>query len=292
MSDGRVLINAIDAPALSIQLPPGLILAEFADIENPPPPFTFASRFAAIIATNGPASITFFMMPAKNARSATHVLQRAAKERGSSNPSIYFEEIGGESHRHPGLSTEISIGCELALFEDGGKVILMEASGAADIWTDYQPFLCAAMLSVEALSPRGPTLPLSPDGKVPKLAGGVPDPRVIAERERTTELERKSKEARRLIEDGNFDAAEALFVGRDQGPEVCALIGRLFEERLRDGGVRGPSIREDLYRRPLEWELRSYPEPHTEIEANDYRRSMDEDRARLSAALGDDPRSE
>jgi hypothetical protein len=163
----------------------------------------------------------------------------------------------------------------------------MEANVAADIWTDYQPFLRAAMLSVEALSPLGPTLPLSPDEKVPE-GGGVPDPRVIAERERGTELERKSKEARRLIEDGNFDAAEALFVGPDQGPEICALIGRLFEERLRDGGVREPRIREDLYRRALEWRLRSYPEPHTEIEANDYRRGMDEDRARLAALLGDD----
>jgi hypothetical protein len=289
MGDNRVLVEGSTAPAFSIELPPGLIRADVADIENPPPVFTFASRIAAILAVNGPASITFSLTPAKGARSLTHVLQRAAKERGSSNPSIYFENIGAESHRHPGLSAEISVGCELALFEDGGTVVIMEASGTADIWSDYQPFLRAAMLSVELLSPTGPTLPLSPGGKIPELEGGIEDPRVTEARDRETELERKANEARKLIAAGNYDAAEALLAGRDAGPEVYALIGRLYEERLRDGGALKSSVRENLYRRALDCNLRAYPEPHTEIEANDYRRGMDEDRARLAELLGYDP---
>src|SRR6187402_2349880 len=118
----------------SIELPPGLIPADVTDVENPPPPFTFASRFTAILAVNGPASILFSIMSAEGSGSLTRVLQRAARERGSSTPSIYAECVGGESHRHPGLSAAISPGCELVLFEDGGKIILMEASGASDIW--------------------------------------------------------------------------------------------------------------------------------------------------------------
>jgi hypothetical protein len=145
------------------------------------------------------------------------------------------------------------------------------------------------MLSVELMSPEGPTLPLSPDGKPPALEAGVPDPRVIAARERETDLETKSKDARKLIAAGDFDAAEALLISRDAGPEVCARMGLLYEERLRKSSEQEARVRESLYRRALDWKLRSYPEPHTEMEAQSYWRGMAEDRSRLAELLGYDP---
>lgn len=263
--------------------------ADLTDIDSSARPLDFAQRFAAVIAVNGPAWIAFSAMPAKDARSLTHVLRQAAAERGSSNPSIYFESVGGESHRHPGLTAEVSTGCELALFEDGGTVFIMEALGEADIWADYQPFLRAAMLSVEVLDPLGPTLALSPGGERPQLEEGVRDPDVVAREAREAELKIKSNEARGLIEAGQFDAAEALIIDRDRGPELCALMGRLYEECLRDSAERETEVRESLYRRALNWRLRSYPEPHTQMEADSYRSGMEEDRSRLLDLLGYDP---
>ena len=145
------------------------------------------------------------------------------------------------------------------------------------------------MLSVEVVSPVGPALPLSPGGSVPQLEGGVPDPDRIEAEEREAALDRKAEEARRLIQAGNFDAAEALIVERGAGPEVHARMGRLFEEHLRESDGQHSSIREELYRRALDLQLRAYPEPHTQIEADSYRLGMDDDRTRLTALLGYEP---
>jgi hypothetical protein len=287
MSYARTVFGGGKAdPEFSIELPPGLILADLADMDHRPPSFTFAFRFAAVIAVNGPASISFYAMPAPGAHSLARVLHRCAAERGSKNPSLYFENIGGESHRHPGLLAAIEKACELALFEDGGTVLIMEAAIDPAIWTDYEPFLQRAMLSVERLAPRGPTLPLSDNGPVPELEGGLPDPDTIAAAARETELERKARDAQGMIEDGRFDDAEKLMTLTESGPEVCAILGRLYEARLSASSEDSAGSREELYRRALDWRLRSYPEPHTEIEAEAYRSGMDEDRTRLIELLG------
>ena len=78
-------------------------------------------------------------------------------------------------------------------------------------------------------------------------------------------------------------------VNRDAGPEILARMGRLYEEYLREESTASSSTREDVYRRALDWKLRSYPEPHTEIEAQDYGRGMAEDRQLLIKLLGYDP---
>lgn len=289
MNYPRSTFNLAGCPAFSVELPPGLIFAELSDVDPAPKPFTFAQRFAAIVAVNGPASIIFSSLFAQDVHFLTEVMQRCAKECGCDNPALFLEQAGGEQQRHPGLLAEVATGSELAVVEDGGEVIIMAATGEADIWPDCGPFLRRAMLSVELLAPRGPTLPLAPNQKVPKLQPGVPDPDKVAAASRKTELERKSQAAAEHIAQGRFDEAEALLIDRDAGPGKHARMGCLYEERLRESDNADKNSRETLYRRALDWKLRSYPEPHTAVEAENVSRGRAEDRATLITLLGYDP---
>ena len=287
MGYGRTDFSRADCPKFSVELPPGLVFTELSDVDLRP--FSFAEPLVAIVAVNGPAQIILSIVSAKGASSLTHVVRRCANERGSSNPSLFFENFGGEVQRHPGLLAEISTGCEFGLFEDGGRVLVMEASGEADIWPDYEPFLQRAMLSVELLEPLGPTLPLSPNEKVPELQPGAPDPEAVAASAHQAALQKRCAEAEKLIRAGRFQEAEELVVGREADAAIFGRMGRLYEEYLREDGQQSKSTREEVFRRALDWKLRSYPDPHTEIEAEDYARGMAEDRHLLIKLLEYDP---
>jgi len=78
-------------------------------------------------------------------------------------------------------------------------------------------------------------------------------------------------------------------VGREADAEIFGRMGRLYEEYLREDGQQSKSTREEVFRRALDWKLRSYPDPHTEIEAEDYARGMAEDRHLLIKLLEYDP---
>jgi hypothetical protein len=145
------------------------------------------------------------------------------------------------------------------------------------------------MLSVELFDPRGPTIPLSADGLIPQLEAGIPDPDTVAAAAREKDLHDRATKGEELIRAGRFEDAEALVVNRDNGPEVYALMGRLYQQCLSNGESQDAAVRENLYRRALEWKLRSYPEPHTEIEADNYSRGMAEDKEVLIRLLGYEP---
>src|SRR5262245_11311538 len=139
MGYGRTDFSRDDCPRFSVELPPGLVFTELSDVNFTP--LSFAAPFALIVAVNGPAWIILSAVSAKGSSSLTHVVRRCAKERGVSNPSMFFQNFGGETQGHPGLLAAISTGCEFGLFEDGGRILVMEAAGEADIWPDYEPFL-------------------------------------------------------------------------------------------------------------------------------------------------------
>src|SRR5262245_31888199 len=149
----RTTFNTTVARAFSAELPPGLILVEPSEAEPSIAPLPFATPFAAIAAVNGPGAIMLSWTAATTWRSLTAVVLKCAAERGSSNPALFYESIGGETHRHPALWAEVGFGCEFAAFEDGGSILVMEATGDPSIWQEYEPFLRGAMLSVELLDP-------------------------------------------------------------------------------------------------------------------------------------------
>jgi hypothetical protein len=146
------------------------------------------------------------------------------------------------------------------------------------------------MLSIELLAPLGPTLPLYSGNDVPQLLPGMPDPDSIAAAARKADLSARAVEAKRLIQAGRHEDAEKLLAAdRNAGPEEFAILGRLYEEQLRESDDQISQVREALFRRSLHWKRYSYPEPHTEIEADDYARGMAEDHSTLVRLLGYDP---
>src|SRR5262245_51562935 len=291
MGYGRSPLNPDGVPPCTIELPPGLIFADFSELDLQPAPLTFATIFASIAAVNGPASIVLSQLSARDQTSLQDIAALCAAERGSGSPSWTLESIGGETHRHPGLQAEVRFGCEFVLFEDGGQILIMEATGASPIWREYEPFLKRAMLSIEISVPLGPTLPLETGNEVPQLLPGIPDPDSVAAAEREADLSARAVEAKHLIEARQYPDAEKLITDRYSDAGAFALLGRLYEERLRGSVDRATGVREELYRRSLQWKYRCYPDPHTEIEADDYARGMAEDHATLVKLLGYDPDS-
>ena len=287
----RISLVKDRSPGFSIELPPGLMIADLADAGPLAPVFTGAERFAVILSPNGPAVIELSVIAAAGQVSLSEILRCCAADRGLNNPLLARENFGGTNHRHPGLICEIASGRTLAAFEDAGVILVMEARADLDIWADYQPFLTRAMLSIELLAPEGPTLPLATGEPAPPLAPGLPDADDVESARRDAAMRDAAVEAERLIGLQRFADAEALVMAVDQGSVGCAQLGQIYERRLR-AGDGDETARETLFRRALAWKLRAWPEPHTQIEAERFARGAAEDRTRLIELLGRDPTSD
>lgn len=98
--------------------------------------------------------------------------------------------------------------------------------------------------------------------------------------------------AEELVAQGRFDEADRAVVAADGSIYGCVALARLYREHL-EALVRGGAASRDrciaVFNRALRWAQSAYPEPHTEIEAEDYRRGRAADRARLVGLLGFDP---
>jgi hypothetical protein len=277
-------------PGFTVELPPGLVIADPADAGPLPPVFTGADRLVAIVSPNGPAVMTVSLVAADDHESLYGFIQRCAAERGLADAPVVRKQFGGENHRHLGLVCESKSGSTLAAFEDSGAIIVIEAVADLDIWADYQPFLMRAMLSIELLAPGDPILPLMLGESAPALAPGLPDADAVEAQRRELALNKAASEAAQLISLQRFADAEALILAVDQGSSGCVELGRLYEQKLRDGDGDDAS-RETLFHRALAWKLRAWPDPHTQIEAEHFSRGAAEERARLIALLGHEPRS-
>lgn len=108
------------------------------------------------------------------------------------------------------------------------------------------------------------------------------------EQRRAPAMERAIK----LVEEEKFDEAERAVLAVDDSIYGAVALGKMYTERLRQlVGLKSRRGRvEEVFRRALSWRQSAYPEPHTEIEADNYASGRDEDRAELVAILGYDPK--
>ena len=100
--------------------------------------------------------------------------------------------------------------------------------------------------------------------------------------------------ARLLIEQGRHDEADRLVRNADNSIQGSVTLARLYRERLEAMMAAGMVPRdragvEEVFRRALDWAWQTYPEPHTAIEADDYRAGRAEDLAGLVRVLGYEP---
>lgn len=113
--------------------------------------------------------------------------------------------------------------------------------------------------------------------------------RALAERRAPAEVA-----AARLIEEHRYQDAEQTIRAADDSIYGSLATARLYKARLQQI-VASPDLRQDsallleVYRRALRWAQISYPEVHTECEAQDYERGRQMDHAELVAIVGYDP---
>lgn len=89
---------------------------------------------------------------------------------------------------------------------------------------------------------------------------------------------------------GHFDAADAAVLAVDRDIQASVMLGAMYTSELRaavDNGEKTsrPEFVTALYERALRWRLSSYPEPHTQYEADDYAAGREADRAELDAVM-------
>jgi hypothetical protein len=185
----------------------------------------------------------------------------------------------------------------LAAFEDGGLLVTSHGACPADRWAECGNRLAEAVESIVLAKPRGGRhkvdLPIPERWTMPRKSRVQADyERGVAERS----LQRAPAMARvqELIWMGRYDEADR--AAREGGPSIESdvEVSRLYERRLREvvsaGGTNSDRAGvEALFRHALSWAQGCYPEPHTEIEAENYESGRAEDRARLVKVLGYDP---
>lgn len=101
-------------------------------------------------------------------------------------------------------------------------------------------------------------------------------------------------QAEEFLRKGEFDVAERAIMQVDQSIEGGVAIARMYERRLQEMVDQGMVSRqqqtvEAVFGRALRWTQHCYPEPHTQIEADDFEAGRQADRARLVGILGYDP---
>lgn len=117
--------------------------------------------------------------------------------------------------------------------------------------------------------------------------------RAFIERQKAAEQATTAR-ARELIAIGEYDAAEDLVRAADQSIQGSVTLARLYKERLEDMVAAGTASRdrvgvEEVFRHARAWAWQAYPEPHTAMEADDYRAGRGEDLGRLVKVLGYEP---
>lgn len=234
---------------LSLEVPPGL----FADDEAP-------EGCAAALTAAAPATLRIRMIDLAGAADLSEVLRRA----GGGAPRQV--SAAGEAYVWPGLSAATD-GAPRAVsyaFESEGRVWWGTLCVPDDLWNDYAPFLEGAMLSLDIGRRPVPTVPLFAGSAVPVISerAVLPDP-VDGIRQRLAEI---TGETVRLILELRFDEAEAAVRQVDSDIYGANALADAYEAALQ----RNPSD-PTLLDRANFWAHSAYPEPHTAIEAEDYR---------------------
>lgn len=234
---------------LSLEVPPGL----FADDEAP-------DACVAALTAVAPAMLRIRMIDLAGAADLSEVLRRA----GGGAPQQVLAM--GEAYVWPGLSAatggaarEVSYA-----FESDGQVWLGTLCVPDDLWNDYAPFLEGAMLSLDIGKRPAPTVPLFAGSAVPVISERMVlrDP-VDGIRERLADM---AEEVIRLILELRFEEAEAAVRQVDSDIYGANALADAYEAALQ----RNPSD-PTLLDRAIFWAHSAYPEPHTAIEAEDYR---------------------
>ncbi|QOI99892.1 MAG: hypothetical protein HRU70_05100 [Phycisphaeraceae bacterium] len=287
--------------AFSIEIPEGF---EAASLPDQKPNFDNPTESAPLLLLASPVGFAVIMVAARPAYQTGSVLQWVRYLANHFDLTLLSErpgEVGTPERRHTAIlatASQVQNGTPLSFFmvafEDGGRFVTAHGMCPTELWPSYGERLTEAVTSIALDRPHGPTHDLDSTD----APGWVRDDGSYARSlEAHTEAMRVKREpavaaARGLIAEGRFDDAERLVIEADPSIQGAVAIKSLYEMRLREMAASPDSDRsatEVVFHRALAWALNCYPEPHTEVEAEQYESGRVRDRARLTEILGYTP---
>jgi hypothetical protein len=279
-----------------------------ADFVRPPLPdddvdfnnSVVSAPLAIVASTVALALVTVAARPVYETGSVLQWIRFLAEFYGMALRNVRTGTVGGV---HPAIlaeATQDQDGTQLRFavvaFEDGGRLVTAHGMCPEVLWPSFGPALTRAVHSVELTRPKGPTRDLDSTTAIGwrKEDAATPAEMDAFRADLAGKREGAIGRAERALVDGHFDEAERAIMEVDPSITGAVEISRMYERRLtamvKAGGVkRDRAGVEQVFRRALSWALNTYPEPHTEIEAEQYEKGRAEDRARLTGILGYEP---
>ena len=220
--------------------------------------------------------------------------------------------VGGLLKNHPAiLATGLNrqkdreLVMSFVAMEDGGRLLLAQAMCTRELEPSFMRTLEECIYSIELVRHKGPTVNLDDNGgkydiEIIEHDADMPPPENEAEvfaRKLARAREEAIQRARPMIAGDRFDEAARAVLSADDSGQGRAALSELFLEALReqtrkDGEGKPAKPRAlELYRRALQHRLSTYPDPHTQEEADRYSSGMEQDRAEIDAVLGYRPES-
>lgn len=304
MSKHLTIPPAIANLGLSIDIPDGFVRAELppseVDFDNP----TQSAPLAIFSSQVALALITVAARPAYETGSVLQWLKYLCDSYGIDIKSFKASATKGE-HKHPAIFAECEqeqngeqLRLAIVAIEDAGRLVTVHGMCPAELWPSYGDQLTAAVQSISLTAPQGQKYDLDST-----TAEGwtkiTPAQQSKAYEKHMKELKERREPAEHsaaaLIAEDKFEEAEAHVMKADSSIYGAVALAKLYESRLKamvhDGATRKQKDRvERLFHRALSWAQNCYPEAHTEVEAEDYAAGRTEDRARLVAILGYEPK--
>ncbi|MBX9737601.1 MAG: hypothetical protein K2X32_11815 [Phycisphaerales bacterium] len=211
-------------------------------------------------------------------------------------------------HLHPCVLVEATqtqdntpLTFRLMFLEDGKRLLTASAMCPTELWGSYGPALEQSLLSIQLARPQDPTVPCVPGGPVPivdmpgQVAGEWPRGRgaeVFDVAAHEAALDSAVSIARDLIASGQYVEAEACIINARQDIQGACALARLYRERLEqlvaERKATGESDLEELrevFSRASAAAMNAFPQPHTEVEAEDYERGQAGAQAELDAIM-------
>ncbi len=287
----------------SISVPDGFVHAnipqEDVDFDNP-------TQSAPLALFSSQVALVLIAVAARPAYETGSVLQWLKYLCGHFDIAISSFRRGDTcgANAHPAIFAEGSqeqngqqFRMAIVAFEDGGRLVTAHAMCPTELWPSYGEQLMAALRSITLAAPQGPTHELES-----LTAEGwtkiTPAQQTKAYERHMQELNQRrapaEQAAAEFLARDQFDQAELAIQRVDSSIYGAVALARLYETRLKaviaQGGVsKNKDHAETLFRRALSWAQNCYPEPHTQIEADDYEQGRAEARTRLTGILGYDP---
>ena len=244
---------------VSLEVPPGL----FEDDEAP-------SGFLVALTAIAPATLRIRTLSPGNAASLAEIMAGLC-------PSLPQDVTAtGRKHVWPGLAAAMPGDPHRVhyLFESRGDVFHGLAEAPADLWTDYGPYLEGAMLSLDLGEKPRPSLPLHGAQVAPEVRATQPAQDSIGDIKRR--LGAAEADVIRLILSGRFDEAEARLRAIDADIYGANALAHAYEAALE----RAPADAR-IYTRALHWARSTFPDPHTAVEAEQFRAAIADAEERL-----------